>query len=375
MAPRRRVPGVSSPLSLRLSATVTLFIVGSLLLVEWLTRGFDTGAQQGILALYMVFAFVGGVGLAFALDVLVTRPLGQVVGHVRNATLEGWTLETPIPRGKGEIAELAVALEDLRLRVEEKQTALNQLNEQLEDRVAQRTAELQAAQAQLVHAAKMAGIGQLGAGVAHEVNNPNGIILSRAGYLLSVADEEGLDPDVIEDLEVIESQARRIADITGGLLKFGRRSNTARGALDLTRVAELIIELLARSAERSGVALSLEVAAGPLAHGSRSELEQVIFNLVKNAIEASEAGGEVRVEARPSAIRVIDQGSGIPPDVLPRIFEPFYTSKPVGAGTGLGLSVSYGIVADHGGAIQAESPGPEGCGTVFSVQLPEEPNQ
>ncbi len=369
---RRLLPGVTSPLSLRLSAAVTLFIVGSLLMLEWVTRGFDTGAQQGVLAIYFVFALLGGVGLAWALDLLVTRPLGQVVGHVRTATREGWNLPTPIPRGRGEIAELAAALEDLRRRVVENQAALNELNEDLEDRVAKRTEELQNAQAQLVHAAKMAGVGQLGAGVAHEVNNPNGVILSRAGYLLSVADEEGLDPDVIEDLEIIESQSRRIAEVTGNLLKFGRRSVSARETLDLARVAGLIVELLGRAAERAGVSLQLEAQPQARVHGSRSELEQVAFNLVKNAIDASAEGGIVRIQAGPGSLIVEDEGSGVPPDVLPRIFEPFFTTKPVGRGTGLGLSVSYGIVTDHGGTIDAKSPGPSGRGTIFTVRLPQE---
>ncbi len=372
MAFRLNLPGVSSPLSLRLSATVTLFIVGSLLFVEWLTRGFETGAQQGILALYFVFALVGGVGLAWALDLLVTRPLGQVVRHVRTATREGWAQQTPIPRLEGEIGELARALEDLRLRVLEKQGDLNTLNEELEDRVVRRTSELQQAQAQLVHAAKMVGIGQLGAGVAHEVNNPTGIILTRAGYLLSVADEEGLDPDVIEDLEIIQGQARRIAGITGNLLKFGHRSSSVRAEMDLGAVVQLIADLLGMTAERSEVTLVVQVEEGAMAHGSRSEIEQVVFNLAKNAIEASEAGAQVSLEASPGCIRVTDTGTGIPADRLPRIFEPFYTTKGVGSGTGLGLSVSYGIVTDHGGTIRALSPGPSGRGTMFTVVLPKQ---
>jgi signal transduction histidine kinase len=371
----RRFFGVSSPLSLRLSATVTLFIVSSLVLLEWLTRGFETGAQQGVLALYLVFAFVGGVGLAWALDLLVTKPLGQVVGHVRTAAQHGWTQPTPIPRVRGEIGELARALEDLRQRMIEKQTALNRLNEVLEDRVAERTSELQSAQAQLVHAAKMAGIGKLGAGVAHEVNNPNAIILSRAGWLLSIADEEGLDPDVIDDLEIIRGQSRRIAEITGNLLKFGRLSSSSRAPLDLGLVIELVVGLLERSALRSGVTLSTQVEADAGAFGCRSEIEQVVFNLVQNAIDASPSGGVVCLVASPGCIQVADHGAGIPPDVLPRIFEPFYTTKGIGQGTGLGLSVSYGIVTDHGGNISAESPGPEGLGTLFTVELPQEPPQ
>ena len=250
--------------------------------------------------------------------------------------------------------------------------ALNELNEELELRVVRRTQELQRAQSQLVHAAKMAGIGQLGAGVAHEVNNPNGIILSRAGYLLSVADEEGLDPDVIEDLEIIQSQSRRIADVTGNLLKFGRRGVGARAALDLSVIANLIAELLAPSAQRAGVELLIEAEPGARAYGCQGELEQVVFNLVKNAIDACAEGRSVTVSTAPGLLQVVDEGIGVPAEVLPRVFEPFYTTKPVGSGTGLGLSVSYGIVTDHGGTIDVASPGPSGRGTVFTVTLPQE---
>ncbi len=351
---------------------MTLFIVGSLLLVEWLTRGFETGVQQGILALWFVAALLGGVGLAWALDLLVTRPLGQVVRHVRIATEEGWDRPTPIPSVEGEIAELARALEDLRVAVREKEDALGLLNEELEDRVVQRTEELQEAQAQLVHAAKMAGVGQLGAGVAHEVNNPTGIILSRVGYLLSVADEEGLDPDVIEDLETVEGQARRIAAITGNLLKFGRRGSAERGIVDLGDVCTLIRDLLGPSALRAGVDLVLDIQGVAPAFGAQGELEQVVFNLVKNGVEASEQGGKVWLVARAGQVQVIDDGAGMKPEHLDRIFEPFFTTKKVGSGTGLGLSVSYGIVTAHGGTIRARSPGPSGRGSVFTVELPVE---
>ncbi len=351
---------------------MTLFIVGSLLCVEWLTRGFETGIQQGILAVWFVCALVGGLGLAWALDLLVTRPLGTVVRHVRTAAEEGWTRSTPIPAVEGEIAELARALEDLRVAVVEKEEALGLLNEELEDRVVQRTEELEEAQAQLVRAAKMAGVGQLGAGVAHEVNNPTGIILSRAGYLLSVADEEGLDPDVIDDLETIEDQARRIAEITGNLLKFGRRGSGARQQLDLGDVATLIRDLLARSAERAGVEIVLDIQGAAPAFGAHGELEQVVFNLVKNAIEATEPGGHVWLVARPGKVQVVDEGIGMEPREVDHVFEPFFTTKKVGSGTGLGLSVSYGIVTAHGGTIQARSPGPSGRGSVFTVDLPTE---
>ena len=357
-------------LSLKLSAVVVITIVASMVLVDRLVISPDRAAEKALLAVYTGAALAGGLAFGGALDLLVTRPLISLLGQVRRAAATSWDRPLKAPRGGDEIEELGHALEDLRQTVVRQRTALGELNSALEDRVEQRTLELRQAQEQLVQAEKLAGIGRLAAGIAHEVNNPTGIVISRAGYLLSVADEEGLDPDVIEDIQVIHDQARRVATIAGDLLKFGRRSAMTTERVDLAKVAELSASVLGPMAHQRGVTLLVAAPEPCMVPGNRDKLEQVVFNLAKNAIQATPAGGNVSLEVGPRSLTVADTGSGIDPDDLPRIFDPFFTTKAVGEGTGLGLSVVYGIVQEHGGHIAAEST--PGEGTRMVVSFPEE---
>jgi signal transduction histidine kinase len=286
---------------------------------------------------------------------------------VRAAATTAW--EEPLEiRGGDEIAELGEALEALRGAVVAQRGELEALNADLEHRVEERTRQLAAAQHQLIQSEKMASLGQLAAGVAHEVNNPNGIVLTRAGYLLSVADEEGLDPDVIDDLQVIEDQARRVARIAGSLLQFARPGERQTAEVVLAEIVELTCQVLGHTAKRAQVALVVEISDRASIQGDRGRLEQVLFNLVKNAIQATPAGGCITVRAAGGHLEVEDTGVGIPEDEILKIFDPFFTTKEVGEGTGLGLSVTYGIVHEHGGTIRAESR--LGRGTLMVVELP-----
>lgn len=359
--------GVGYRLALKLSAVVVLFVVASLFVVERITRGGEVSYQQGQLFLYLASAGVGGILFAGVLDLLVTRPVMRLLAQVRVAAKTGWAAPLEI-RGGDEIAELGDALEALRGAVVAQRGELEALNADLERRVQERTRQLEAAQNQLIQAEKMASLGQLAAGVAHEVNNPNGVVLSRAGYLLSVADEEGLDPDVIDDLQVIEDQAKRVARIAGSLLQFARPGARSSAPVALATVAELTCQVLGHTAKKAQVTLTVEVGDRVCVDGDRGRLEQVVFNLVINAIHATPPGGAITVRAAGGRLEVEDTGVGIPEDQVSRIFDPFFTTKEPGEGTGLGLSVTYGIVHEHGGTIRAVS-GP-GRGTLMVVELP-----
>ena len=365
---KKRLRRPRSLLALRLSVLVSVAVSGSLLVVHLLSRRMSPEQSEGLVLLFAAFAFVGGLAIAYILDLLITRPVGRMVEQVRLAADRGWAEPITVPPWRAELTELGGALEELRAAVRTKEEALNVLNSQLEDRVRVRGEELEAAQVQLLEAAKLAGLGQMASGVAHEVNNPTGVILSRVGYLLSVADEEGLDPDIIEDLSVVEHQAKRVARITQDLLNFGRETGEEYSEVSLSEVADLTLSLLGPVSRKADVLLTPHLEAGSIAWGNRDQLEQVVFNLVKNALEASAPGGEVFVTTRPGEIVVKDGGDGIPADEISRIFEPFFTRKPVGEGTGLGLSVSYGIVTGHGGSIEVDSE--EGAGTTMTVFLP-----
>lgn len=328
-------------LALRVSAVVTLAIVASMLLVSWLV-GLPTAGEdvRPLVFLYLVGALGGGFLLAGALDWMMVRPVQRLASQVRSAADNGWSEPLMLPPAGDELGDLGRALEDLRTST-----------------VAQR-GELES---------QLANIGELAAGVAHEVNNPNGVVLSRVGYLLKIADEEGLDPDVIDDLQVIEHQARRVSRVASSLLEFVRPGPEGRLPVDLAEVLELTVALLMPLARGAQVEVCLELPCAPRPVGRRDRLEQVTFNLVKNAVEACRPGGRVIVRTHPLGFSVKDEGAGIPPDVLPRVFEPFFSTKG-GEGSGLGLAVSYGIVKDHSGTLAVQST--EGAGTTFTASFP-----
>ncbi len=221
---------------------------------------------------------------------------------------------------------------------------------------------------QLRHADRLNTVGKLAAGIAHEIGTPLGVISGRAELIVAAAkNDEGLR----KNATIIVSQSQRIAKTVRQLLDFGRRNATRRDRHDLHKVAIEAVDMLRPTASKRGVTLEVRGEA-TYAWLNKAEIEQVVSNLVMNAIHASPDGACVSVEVTPRAdgplLRVVDEGAGIAPDILPRVFDPFFTTKDVGEGTGLGLSVSFGIVRDHGGTIDATSR--LGAGSVFTVRLP-----
>ncbi len=232
--------------------------------------------------------------------------------------------------------------------------------------------ELRSAQAQLVQSAKMAAIGELAAGIAHELNNPLTSILGFSELLLRDANASDA---VRYDLGIIVEQARRARDIVYGMLTFARQTESVLEPTDLNRVLHQALSLIRRQIEMRRVDLH-ETYADDLPHIplDASRLKQVFLNLVTNALDAMPQGGTLAVSTRRAgdgvAVRFTDTGTGMPQEHLERIFEPFFTSKPTGQGIGLGLSVSLGIIQEHGGRIDVESQ--EAKGSTFTVWLPEE---
>jgi signal transduction histidine kinase len=222
---------------------------------------------------------------------------------------------------------------------------------------------------QLRHGERLQVIGTMAAGVAHELGTPLGVIAGSAEFL----ETDQLEPARVRELgRMIGDQARRMTTIIRHLLEFGRRGGARRAEVDLDEIVGATVEMMGATARKHGVELRVTPSGSLVARVNASEIEQVLTNLVLNAVQASPAGGVVVVRASVrgdrAAIAIEDRGGGIAADALPRIFDPFFTTKGVGAGTGLGLSVSYGIVRDHGGAIEVESE--LGRGSVFTVLLP-----
>jgi two-component system NtrC family sensor kinase len=225
----------------------------------------------------------------------------------------------------------------------------------------------------LFHAEKMSAVGQLAGGVAHEINNPLGGILAFAQMM---AREKDRSADDKESLRLIQDAALRAKRIVESLLRFSRRPKAdERGQVDLTVVCDDALFLLLPQLKDQKYEVVRDYQPA-LAVGNANQLQQIVVNLVVNAIQAMPAGGRIVVAtgaAGPGRVRfaVTDGGEGLSEDVAKRIFEPFFTTKPEGQGTGLGLSICYQIAEEHGGNIRAENA--PGAGACFSVELPAAP--
>ena len=241
----------------------------------------------------------------------------------------------------------------------------------LEEKVRQRTEELVAMQARVAQSERLASLGMLAAGVAHEVNNPLGGILALTG--LTVEDMAEDDPNR-ENLEEVIRQTERCRDIVKGLLDFSRQSKSHTELVDLNKVLEDTLFLLTKQALFFNIKLVQNLAPDlPRVMADGSQFQQVFMNILMNAVQAMEERGTIAIVTRrgtPDCVEVTisDTGQGIPPDQIDRIFDPFFTTKASGKGTGLGLSIAYGIVTTHGGSISVRSE--VGKGSTFTIRMP-----
>ena len=239
------------------------------------------------------------------------------------------------------------------------------------------------------YANKMASLGRLSAGVAHEINNPLAIINEKAGLMKDVFTLQhryAEDPQLMALVDSILSSVERCARITRRLLSFARHSDAKPQVLEIGEVIHEVLGFLGKEAEYRSIGISVDVAPQtPRIHGDRGRLQEIFLNLINNALAALDDGGRLEIGARPAedsfiCVSVADNGCGIPAADLNRIFEPFFSTKTERGGTGLGLSITYGLVQGLGGRISVESD--VGKGTEFKVFLPhqmknsrEDPNE
>lgn len=224
---------------------------------------------------------------------------------------------------------------------------------------------------QLRHAERLNVLGTLAAGVAHELGTPLNVIAGCAELI----SEESADDRVRRRMRTVLDQVTKISVIIRRLLDFGRRDNPGRERVDLAAVTIAAAGMLDSTARKRGALIEVEAEVPVWLEGNAAELEQVMSNLILNAIQAMEhgkvhvkVGTTQRAAESLACVEVADEGCGVPAQNLPHIFDPFFTTKGVGEGTGLGLSVSYGIVRDHAGSIEVASE--PGHGSRFSVLLP-----
>jgi two-component system NtrC family sensor kinase len=235
--------------------------------------------------------------------------------------------------------------------------------------------ELEATHHQLVQAEKIASLGRMAAGVAHEINNPLAGILI---YAELMARELEPDSPVRENVEVIISQTMRCQQIVNRLLDFSRQSLGQKKLLDINEIIRRCVDLVRHQAFFHNIEIIQQLTPElPQIIGDAGQLQQVFTNLLLNAADAMSGTGTITISSGPTwsadgvVLRFSDTGCGIPQEVRDKIFEPFFTTKPPGKGTGLGLSIVYGVIQRHGGSIKADS-FPGGCGTTFIVTLPRE---
>jgi two-component system NtrC family sensor kinase len=326
---------------------------------------------------------------AFALGVLVHRlvyvPLRDLEAGAKKLATGDLGQSIPV-RSADEFGQVAAAFNTMTVALRDSRRELTDWAHTLEEKVEERTRKLRAAEAGAVEREKLASVGLLAAGIAHELNNPLTGILTFSHMIRKKLPEGSQDA---EDLDLVIRETKRCATIIRRLLDFARQRPPEKKFADLNHVIAETVRLVERPANLHDIEIALELDPDlPQVWIDEDLVKQVVMNVLVNAQHAmADKKGSITVRSRrvpeprspePGApavsmveVSIADTGSGITPENLKRIFDPFFTSKGVGKGTGLGLSVSHGIVKAHGGAIEVEST--VGEGSTFRIYLPMEP--
>jgi len=282
-------------------------------------------------------------------------------------------------RSKDEIGELADSFNALSSQLKAEHNENVAWTRTLEQRVEQKTRELKRAHEHALHTEKMASIGKMAAVLAHEINNPLSGILTYAKLLRKWLDHEdggsSRRTEIRDSLDLIASESRRCGDLVKNLLTFSRTTPMNLQATDLNKVIDRSLRLVQHQLDLASIQVQLELDPDlPPVLCDGAQIEQVLLALMMNAIDAMPQGGNLwlntKLNQAEGAVRIVvrDDGSGIPPEILPRLFEPFLTTKETGRGVGLGLAISRSILERHDGSIEVQSE--VGRGTTFTVTLP-----
>lgn len=348
----------------------------------------------------LALLFVSMTAVLLGATILTIRPFAISLPLTLLAQIVCLYLMPELPRSVMVIAPLSAAgiailinvsrrreirTADLNARLEraafEKQARIVRLEHEreqarLEATVEERTLELEESRHRFREQEKLAAMGSLAAGVAHQVNNPVGAILIAADYALMVEEESGGQSEQEEALREIRRQAVRCGEMVRQLLRYSRGPEGERQSTRLDELLESVVRVTRDFVEEKGLVLSLEIGPGLLSmivSANPVELEEALVNMIRNAAEATSGLG-TRIDVRAARvedwgeIRIVDDGPGVEGEAVPRLFEPFFTTRLNEGGTGLGLSLAHRIVEDHGGQILYE-PSPSG-GAIFRIRLP-----
>jgi two-component system, NtrC family, sensor kinase len=314
------------------------------------------------------------IGITLCMQRMVNIPVQQLLRHAREVGSGNLDAEAKVA-SRDEMGTLASVMNEMTMGLKRSHYQLEEWGRTLEGKVAERTRELEQIQAQLVRSEKLASLGELVAGIAHEINNPlTGILV----FSSLIKNDCRLDPALKKDLDTVIQETERCATIVKGLLDFARETVPQKTWASLNDILDASLALVRNQALFQNITIVREFSEEiPAILADPNQLEQVFINMFLNAGHAMTAGGTLRITTQRNnefngvMAEIADTGCGIPEENLAKIFDPFFTTKEA-SGTGLGLSVSYGIINSHGGKIEVESS--VGIGTTFTIKLPINPD-
>lgn len=339
-----------------------------------LERSYTSVRNRVILSFFGIatIGFICIIGITYHEIGKIMLPVSKMVAATRNIAAGRFDQEVQSSPQHGEIALLADSFNTMLKSLRHMRADLEEWGRTLEEKVKQRSEELVAMQARVAQSERLASVGMLAAGVAHEINNPLGAILALTALTLEDVKED--DPNR-ENLQEVVKQSQRCRDIVKGLLEFSRHSEVHAELADLNKILQDTLSLVSKQAQF----LNINVVTNydpqlPAVMANASELEQVVMNILMNAVQAMQERGTITITTRHNTtdhsveVLISDTGCGMPADKIDQIFDPFFTTKESGQGTGLGLSIAYGIITSHHGSISVHSE--IGKGSTFKIRLP-----
>ena len=335
------------------SVAIISFIIFQIPIVWWaFQNGNNFEAWRKYLVFSIISALVPNLLLVLLIVRTISRPLGRITVAAVQVTEGEYGTEVDLRKSNDEIGLLAESFNEMSRKMASDIEQLRQLNEQL------------------IRTEKLAAMGTLSAGVAHEVNNP---LASISSLIQMMQTKEDFDDDTREKLKLISAQITRITQVTKDMMDFARVRPAAKSLIDINETIEVSLRLASFDKEFQKLKFSKSLADNlPPTLADADQLQQVFLNLFLNARDAMPSGGELSVKTvrtdRYIQINIADDGSGIEKTDLKKIFDPFFTTKQPGKGTGLGLAVCYGIITAHGGRIEVSSN--NGSGTLFTIYFP-----
>lgn len=335
------------------SVAIASFVLFQVPIVWWAFRdGMDQEAWRRYLVFSVISALVPNLLLVLLVLRSISRPLQRITLAAVAVTKGAYGTEVDLRRSNDEIGLLADSFNEMSRKMASDIYEMQRLN------------------AHLIRTEKLAAIGTLAAGVAHEVNNP---MASISSLIQMMQARPGLPEDAVEKLKIISAQILRITQVTKDMTDFARTRPASRTSVDINKIVAASVRLASFDSSFQDLSVDTDLAADlPPLVADADQLQQVVLNLLLNARDAMPGGGRLTVrsvlEGGEIAISIADTGYGIDPATATQMFDPFFTTKPAGQGTGLGLAVCYGIVTAHEGRIEVTENVPRG--TIFRVILP-----